>query len=494
MIALDGRSLTPADIVTAAHRHDSVTVTAAGRQRIVSSYERAKRLLGQRPLYGRSTGVGANRSVLVRNPDEHARSLLRSHATSAGALRAPERVRAMLTVRLNQLAAGGSGASPELAEALLAMLAADALPPVREHGGVGTGDLTALATTALALMGEVPTSSPLGFRTSLGVHDALPLLSSNAAAIGDAALACMDLTALARAYVVVAALSFTAIGGNAEAFSETVGRVTPFPGAQRTADWMRSLVDRTAAPARIQDPVSVRAIPQTHGQFVDGVQRLEEVVRSLANVASENPLVLGDVTDDADVIHHGGFHAAYLTTALTAAAAAAAQTGKLTLHRLALLNEPAFTGLRPFLADATPGASGVMMLEYVAASALGDLLVAATPVGMHITLLSRGVEDDASFAPLAARQALQAVESLQIVLACEAVAAARALRAGTRSPLTAPLERALAMCAAGRAGLGDRDLSPDIEAARETLTALADLLPAAVPTTGVSTRCARRHR
>ena len=86
-----------------------------------------------------------------------------------------------------------------MVDGLAAMIAADALPEVREHGSIGTGDLTALATTALALMGDAPTTRPLPSRTVFGAHDALPFISSNAAAIGDAALACIDLQVLARA-------------------------------------------------------------------------------------------------------------------------------------------------------------------------------------------------------------------------------------------------------------------------------------------------------
>jgi histidine ammonia-lyase len=476
VIELDGRSLTAADIVAAAHRRDDVTLTAAGRDRIVSAFERAQRLTAERPVYGRSTGVGANRSVTVHDLETHSRSLLRSHATSAGPLRAPERVRAMLVVRLNQLAAGGSGASPELADSLLALIEADALPPVREHGGVGTGDLAALATTALALMGEVPTSPPIDRPARLGPHDALPLLSSNAAAIGDAALACTDLHVLARAYVVVAALTFTAINGNAEAFAESIASATPFPGAERTTAWMRALVDQAALPARIQDPVSLRAVPQAHGHFVDSVDRLDDVVRRYANAAGENPLIVGAAGEQDAVVHHGGFHAVYLAAALGDVAGAAVRTAKLALSRIGLLNEPAFTGLHPFLAGSAPGASGAMMLQYVAASALGDLLLAATPAGLHVSFLSRGVEDDASFASLAARQAQQAADHLQVVIACEAVAAARALQAGRRTALTDQLRRAVELLPGSPSGLVDRDLTGEVAAYCDRLSALAGLL------------------
>ena len=263
MIRIDGTALTTADIVAAARRDDVVELTEEARSRVGASAALAERIAAERPLYGRSTGVGANRNVSVDDPAGHARALLRSHATSAGPLRSPVRVRAMLVVRLNQLAAGGSGASPAVLDGLAAMLAADALPYVREHGSVGTSDLPALATTALALMGEAPTTFPLSTRVELGAADALPLMSSNAATIGDAALAGADLMELARASVVVAALTFAGVDGNREAFAELVERVTPFAGARQVCRWMRALTD--GATAGGPDPGPVRAADAAPG-------------------------------------------------------------------------------------------------------------------------------------------------------------------------------------------------------------------------------------
>ncbi len=477
MIYLDGEQLSCADIAAAAHDRDEVRLTAAARQRVASSYERASRLSDLRPIYGRSTGVGANSSIAVTATASHALALLRSHATSAGGLRSPERVRAMLVVRANQLAAGGSGASPGLVDALLAMLAADALPLVRELGSIGIGDLPALATTALALTGEAPTANPLPATIEWGAHDSLPFLSSNAGAVADAALGCAELVLLSQAYVVVAALTFTAIRGNSEAFSQLVDRVTPFDGARRTSHWMRSLVGAPAAAARIQDPFSVRALPQVHGPFLDGLVSLDDVVRRLANSPAENPVILANAAGEDDVAHHGGFHAAYLTSAVTSVATSAASSAELVLGRLALLNDPEFTGLRPFLANEAPAASGVMMLEYVAASALAEMRAAATPVGLQTVVLSRGIEDDASFASLAARKTHAVADAVRIMLACELVAAARALRQQGASPLSDRLEHAVTVARADLPeSFADRDLSPDIHRAAEQLSELAALL------------------
>jgi len=488
LIRIDGAHLTCADIAAAAYRRDGIVVTSDAQQRVAASYQFADRISRERTVYGRSTGVGANRDVDVTDPARHALSLVRSHATSAGPVRAAERVRATLVVRLNQLAAGGSGASPSVLNGLAAMLAADALPEVREHGSIGTGDLTALATIALALVGEVPTTRPLPATIAFGVHDALPFMSSNAAAIGDAALACTELQMLARACVVVAGLTYTAIDGNPEAFAEVVERVTPFDGARQVCRWMRSLTVSAAPPARIQDPFGLRTLPQAHGAALDALAELDDVVRRLANAPSENPVVLAGPGGDGELAHHGGFHAVYLTTALDAAVITVAQSAKLALARLATLSDPAFTGLAPFLGDGTPGMSGVMVLEYVAASALGDLRAAATPAGLQAVVLSRGVEEDASFASLAARQATSAVGNLRIMLACELVAAVRALRLRGISPASEPLAFALAACADLPGSPEDRNLSGDVQLAEQVLPALAELVSWAPATRNASHR------
>ena len=108
------------------------------------------------------------------------------------------------------------------------------------------------------------------------------------------------------------------------------------------------------------------------------------------------------------------------------------QSGQLVLHRLTYLSEPNHTGLAAFLGDGTPGASGVMLIEYAAAAALGDLRSAADPAALQTTSLSRGAEDTASFASLAARQLLHSAEAYELLVSCELVTAVRQVAAGRR--------------------------------------------------------------
>lgn len=469
MIALDGGHLTSSDIALLAGRGATVEVTVPARLRVAESHDFAERVSRQRAVYGRTTGVGANRTDAVADPARHAVGLLRSHATSAGSLRSAERVRAMLVVRLNQLAAGGSGASPALLDGLLAMLDADALPLVREYGSVGTGDLSALATTALALAGEGATSVPLPLFVAMGAHDALPFMSSNAATIGDSALAVVALRSCADAATVVAALTFAAVDGNDEAFSAAMERTTPFPGARAVARRMRGLVGELGPAARIQDPFSLRTIPQVHGAFLDALDRVDQVVTAMANAPAENPVIVPGL----GIAHHGGFHGAYLAQALDAVASALAQSAQLTFARCCLLNDPALTTLPAFLSDGTPGASGAMAVEYVAASLLGALRLLAMPAGLQSVTLSRGVEDDASFASIAAAKLLAAVADYRTLVACELVVTVRAVRMrGVAFASDSPLRGAMATCADLDASVSDRDLTVDLEVAETLLDLL----------------------
>jgi histidine ammonia-lyase len=473
LLVLDGGGLSCRDLADAARGRRRIELADGVLPRVAAAHQRAIELVASRQVYGRTTGVGGNRGTTLSGAGgDHVRALLTSHATSAGRPRSAERVRGMLVVRLHQLAAGASGASPDIVTALLAMVQADDLPVVRELGSVGTGDLPALAATALAL----------GRSVTFGVHDALPFLSSSAATLADSALVQQRLDSIARAAVAVAALTFTATGGNPEAFSPAVERVAPFPGSRQVCRWMRELVDTDAPGARIQDPFGLRTLPQVHGTALDALDHLARVTEALANHPSENPLVVvrpGQADPATDIPHHGAFHLAPLATALDTARSTLVQSGQLVLRRLALLIEPGYTTLQPFLSDGAPGSSGVMPLEYVAASALADLRALAVPVATGTVTISRGAEDDASFAPTAARLALQAAEPWRVLVACELVAAVRAVRQrGLPDGVSARLRDILEACAPLPREVADRDLSVDLDTAGDLLDDLADTLDA----------------
>src|SRR5436309_402089 len=173
-----------------------------GRTACVSARS-APEVTARREVYGRTTGVGANRDQKGPPADlrDHGLRLLRSHAGGGGPIVAAELSRAMLVVRANQIAAGGSGVDPGVLGPLLDGINTGLSVPVPRYGAIGTGDLTALAVAALCLLGErdwLPAQARQP-RFPLASADALAFLSSNAATVGEAALACSDLAELLRA-------------------------------------------------------------------------------------------------------------------------------------------------------------------------------------------------------------------------------------------------------------------------------------------------------
>jgi histidine ammonia-lyase len=380
----------------------------------------------------------------------------------------------MLTVRANQIAVGGSGVDPGVLDALADCVNRGISPPVPVYGAIGTGDLTALAVTALCLRGErewlhAPARPP---RFALESADALAFISSNAATLGEAALACHDLAEVLRAAMPVAALSHLAVDASTEPYAGPVHQARPHPGQRAVAEVMRRLLAGSRGSSdRIQDPYGYRAFPQVHGPAVDAVGSADRAITIELNAAAENPLI--DVAGET-VWHNGNFHTAYVGLGLDAVRAAIFQTAALSAARLGTLVEPRFTGLAPFLATDPPPSSGIMMLEYVSHAAIADLRRLAAPAALGTAVLSRGVEEHAGFSTQSARASTDAVAAYRIVLACELVAAVRALRLRGLRPASAPLAEAFGQAAAALpADTADRPLDGDLSSADRLLPALA---------------------
>ncbi len=481
VVLLDGQTIRCTQVRDVARGLATAAVTDDGLERAAAAARTAARVATSRDVYGRTTGVGANRDqpVMAQDETEHGYRLLRSHAGGSGPLIAADLSRAMLVVRANQIAAGGSGVDPGVLGPLLAGVNAGLSVPVPRYGAIGTGDLTALAAAALCLLGERDWLLPPGRKPAvqprfpLASADALAFLSSNAATIGEAALACADVAELLRAAIVVAALSHGAVSGSVEPYAAAVHEARRYPGQRAVAAVLRDLLGTDYARAgRIQDPYGYRALPQVHGPAVDAVRHAAIAVAAELNAAAENPLV--DVAGGT-VWHNGNFHTAYVGLALDAVRAALFQTAALSAARLGTLVEPAFTGLAPFLATDTPPSSGIMILEYVSQSAIADIRRLAAPAALGSAVLSRGVEEHAGFATQSARATSDVVEAYRIVLACELVAAVRALRLRQVRPASAGLAAAFDVAAAALPpGTADRALDTDLGAAQSLLARFAD--------------------
>ncbi|MER5181728.1 aromatic amino acid ammonia-lyase [Streptomyces sp. NPDC002896] len=480
-VVLDGQELAIADVVRLADGTARPLAGAEALKRVKESWDAAREIAATGRVYGRSTGVGANRSEDV--PTEaaagHGLRLLRSHAGAIGEELPARQVRAMLAVRANQLLAGGAGLRPGVVTALCDALETGAYPVVNEFGSVGTGDIAALAQVGLALAGEHPWRGQGPEPQPLDNNDALALISSNALTLGQSALALHELRGLIDATQVVAALSLLAVDGSHEAYAEPVHAARRHRGSYEVARLMRELIGAAERPVpplgRIQDPYGFRCLPQIHGPAHDAADTLEDILTVEINAAAENPLIS---PEDMAAYHHGGFYMAQLALALDHFRLALASVARLSTSRLSTLNEPAYTRLRPFLADHEPASSGVMILEYAAGAALGDLRAFSAPASLGHAVLSRGVEEQASFASLAARQTLRACGAFRLVVGCELVAAVRALRQRDLRPEPElPVGRALELAESVLdPDLADRPLTDDVSAAAALLDRFTDLV------------------
>ncbi|MET8633689.1 aromatic amino acid ammonia-lyase [Streptomyces sp. NPDC004074] len=481
LVILDGVGLGVEDVVRLAEGAARPVPGTEAMKRVEESWDAARQIAATGRVYGRSTGVGANRTEDV--PTEaaagHGLRLLRSHAGAIGEELPARQVRAMLAVRANQLLAGGAGLRPSVVTALCEALESEAYPVVNEFGSVGTGDIAALAQAGLALAGEHPWKGAGAPQPQpLDNNDALAFISSNALTLGQAALALHELRDLVGATQVVAALSLLAVDGSHEAYAAPVHAARPHRGSVEVARRMRRLIgaaDRPTPPlGRIQDPYGFRCLPQIHGPAHDAADALEEVLAIEINAAAENPLIS---PEDMAAYHHGGFYQAQLALALDHFRLAVTQVARLSTSRLSTLNEPAYTRLRPFLADNEPASSGVMILEYAAGAALGDLRAFSAPASLGHAVLSRGVEEQASFASLAARQTLRACSAYRLVVGCELVAAVRALHLrGLKPEPELPVGRALELAESVLDGdLADRPLTDDVTAAARLLDRFTDI-------------------
>ncbi|WP_248764170.1 aromatic amino acid lyase [Pseudarthrobacter sp. SSS035] len=473
-------STTTSEVVAIARERAGVAISTAVIDSIRFAHHEAATLSERIPTYGRSTGFGANKTAVVDEKDSaHGMRLLRSSAVDSGSPLPEDAVRAMLAVRLSQLCTPGAGLEDRILPALASMLNANSLPTIREFGSVGSADLSALCGAALTLLGERPATGPLEPMAAWGKDSALPFVSSNALTIGRAVLAAHDLRQTVDAELVTYALTFTGLSGNPSPFSDASAKGTAAEGAQRFAERMRNIVGADHSPSRIQDPYGLRAfLPSTIG-LINAMDKIEELLSRLIVAAQENPLfVYNEDGRGVAVEHSAGFHQAPLSLALDGVKIALAQTVPLSMSRIRMMTEPEYTLLNPFLAVGEESASGVMTIEYVVGSAYGAIHTAAHPSSLATVVLSRGTEEDASFASEGVVQLERAVRAYRSVVAGELVIATRLLRQRGLVPTdmrSATTSDAYEMALSLPQDDSDRDQREDLEAAEGILERLASL-------------------
>ena len=458
-----------------AERRCAVDISETALGRVERAHRQLLHARSSGVVYGANTGVGANRSVTVRNDEraDHGLRLLRSHCAAIGPLEPPEIVRATMAVRLQQILAGGSGVSHSLTKALHTALHEDALPDMHSVGSIGTADLPQLAELALTLIGERPWGHGALPSIPLADAEALPFISSSAATIATTASAAVRLRELLAAAETVAALSFLGLRGAFEAWDPRVHRARPHPHQVAVSERLTALITgpdgNRPTPMRLQDPYGLRTVPQVHAPALHAEHMLRHGIEREINSAAENPLLVPD-----GVLHHGQFHAATLAANLEHVRITLVPVLTLSAGRLSLLMQPPISGLAAFLADDVAGSSGLMIAEYVAQDALSTARAQASPVTGHSTSISLGLEEHASYATQAARQLTAMLSQGRLIVALEALAAIRALRLAPERRSDCPARHGFELLNdLTNDTLVDRPIGQDVAAIQAAIPALA---------------------
>lgn len=398
------------------------------------------------PIYGVNTGFGRMAQVRIPNSDLKLlqRNLLLSHAIGVGEPFPPEVVRGMLLLRAASLALGYSGVRPVVVERLLEFLNLGIHPVVPSQGSVGaSGDLAPLSHMCLPLIGEgeVEYRGQSGSASEvlkqarlepleLEAKEGLALINGTQAMASLLALLVIDSETLLKSADLAAAMSVEALKGSHRPFDDAVARLRPHPGAIQASGNMRQLlldseIQRSHLDCdKVQDPYSLRAVPQVHGASRDAIAHVRDIILREMQSVTDNPLVLWD---QARVVSAGNFHGQPLALAADYAGIALSEIASISERRIEQMLNPSLSGLPAFLAEGSGLNSGLMISQYTAAALVSENKVLAHPASVDSIPTSANQEDHVSMGTIACRKARAIFENALWVLAIELASAAQAL-------------------------------------------------------------------
>src|SRR5687768_11130078 len=489
-VVLDGNSLTIEDVFSVAERSAPVSLAPVARERALASRRHVETLLDRKAVaYGVTTGFGKLSDVVI--PDDRLAelqvNLVRSHAAGIGALLPEREVRAMMLLRANVIAKGHTGARPALADLLLGMLNAGLHPPIPEQGSVGaSGDLAPLAHLALSMIGEgeLRRADRTGASaTLLREHqlepavlepkEGLVLLNGTQAHTAVAALAIVDAHRLWKAAHIAGAMSLEALLGTPVAFDERIQEARGQLGQAASAAVLRQLLldseireSHRHGDSRVQDPYSLRCMPQVHGPVLDAIDFAASIVTRELNAATDNPLVF----ENGELLSGGNFHGQAVALALDVLAIGLTNLAVISERRTDRLVHPDLNqGLPPFLTSDAGVNSGFMMAQVSAAALASECKLLSHPASVDTIPTDGNKEDVVPMAMGAAWKLRRVIDNLGNILAIELMCAAQAI------DCRAPLVPGRGVAAAHQRV---RELVPPLERDRVLSTDIAEIATA----------------
>ncbi len=484
-IEIDGDSLTLNGILDVALGKAEVVLSAKAAARVEAARALVEKIAaGDAPSYGINTGFGTLAEVRIEKKDlaELQRNLILSHAAGVGTPLPIREARALLLLRCNVLAKGYSGIRRTTLQLALDMLNRGVVPCVPERGSVGaSGDLAPLAHLALVFIGEgeafvegvrMPGAEALakaGLKPIvLEAKEGLTLVNGTQAMCGVGVPALLKAEALAELFDVAGAMTLEGLLGSHKPFGAAIQDVRAHAGQRACAENLRKLlkgselVETHVNCAKVQDPYSLRCMPQVHGAAREGLSFARRILEVEVNSATDNPLVF---VDTEQIVSGGNFHGQPVSLALDVLAMSATQLMSISERRVEQLVNPSLSGLPAFLAH-NPGLnSGFMIAQVTSAALVAESRILSHPASVDSIPSSAGREDHVSMGMTAALKARSVMEHATHCLAIELLVAAAAL--DFRNPVK-PGRGALAAYQHVRAVVPpmvkDRELHRDISA------------------------------
>lgn len=498
-VKIDGSSLTISELDLISHGGVTARLTRDARSRVAAAAKLvADAAQGDEPCYGINTGFGRFCNVRIPAPDVRRLqlNLIRSHAAGVGEPLKPEEVRLAIALRANALAGGHSGVRPEVIELLLAMLEKDVLPRIPRLGSVGaSGDLAPLSHLAQVLIGEGQAlvdgkwmSGKAALKKKglkplqLQAKEGLSLINGVQVSLSMLARALLVARSVVDAADVTAALSIEGLLGSLQPFDPRIHEVRPHPGQALVAGHVRALLRGSKIVAshvdcdRVQDPYSLRCVPQVHGAVRDALEWIEQVVEKEANSSTDNPLVF---SDQGDLLSGGNFHGAPVAHAADLLCIVLTDLASMSERRLEkLVNPDTNQGLPAFLAVREGLESGWMMAQVTAAAIVSRMKVLSHPASVDSIVTSAGSEDHVSMSTHASEKSddcanlAAQVIGIEMLIGLDALELRRPLRSGRRLESRIQSIRKVIPKQSG-----DRFLSPELEQAAELICDGSTVVP-----------------
>ncbi len=492
-IILDGGPLTIAQVIELGRGTASMQLGEEAGRRMTRARAAVERIAaGTEPVYGLNTGFGSLSRVRIEADrlEELQVNIVRSHAAGVGEPLPPEVVRTMMALLAASLARGHSGVRPVLVERLAGMLERDLVPVIPSRGSVGaSGDLAPLAHLACSLLGEgeilvdggrVPTGDALRAAgmdpLRLEAKEGLALLNGTHLMAACGVIALERLDHIMNASLAAAAMSLDGCRGSHGPLAPEIHEVRRQRGQIEVASRLRAMLEGSTIveahrenDPRVQDPYSLRAIPQVLGAVVDAVEAVRRVVSDELGAVTDNPLVFGaeDGDDQVRILSGGNFHGMPLAIQLDLLRIACAHVAGIAERRIfwVLSGHDVHNPVTPYLARDPGLQSGLMIAQYTAAACTSEMQTLANPASVANIPTSAGIEDYNSMGATSGLLALRSIDLLRSVVAIELLVMAQALEHQRPHVSGEAVERVHARIRQVVPPLaGDRSPAPDISA------------------------------